>query len=39
MNNLLELYCVVDDFLKDFLPTFEKKLLQSGHKKYKNLVL
>jgi hypothetical protein len=35
MDNLLELYCVVDDFLKDFLPTFEKKLLESGHKKSK----
>ena len=35
MDNLLESYCVVDDFLKDFLPTFEKKLLESGHKKSK----
>ena len=33
MDNLLELYCVVDDFLKDFLPKFEKKLLESGQKK------
>jgi len=33
MDNLLELYCVVDDFLKDFLPKFEKKLLDLGQKK------
>ena len=33
MDNLLELYCVVDDFLKDFFPKFEKNLIESGQKK------
>ena len=33
MDNLLELYCVVDDFLKDFLPEFEKNQIESGQKK------
>lgn len=35
MDNLLELYCVVDDFLKDFLPQFEKNQLESGQKRSK----
>ncbi len=32
-NNLLILYCFVDDFCKKFIPLFESKLLKSGHRK------
>ena len=30
MNSLLELFCDVDDFCKDFLPVWQKQLLSSG---------
>ena len=33
MDNLLEWYCFVDDFFKDFLPEFEKNQIESGQKK------
>lgn len=33
MNNLVELYCIVDDFWKEFKPEFEKNQLELGTKK------
>jgi len=33
MNNLTELYCVVDEFAKEFFPEFEKAQLDYGIKK------
>lgn len=35
MNNLVGLYCFVDDFCQSFMPSFEKHLLESGLKKRK----
>ena len=32
MNNLVELYCVVDDFTLEFMPEFEKNQLEVGLK-------
>lgn len=32
MDNLIELFCVVDDFCKDFMPEFEYYLLQATSK-------
>lgn len=33
MNNLTQLFCDVDDFCKDFIPTWEKTLLENGKKR------
>ena len=33
MDNLIELYCVVDEFAKEFFPEFEKAQLEYGIKK------
>jgi hypothetical protein len=33
MDNLIELYCVVDEFAKEFFPDFEKAQLEYGVKK------
>lgn len=30
MDNLIELYCVVDEFAKEFFPEFEKAQLEYG---------
>jgi hypothetical protein len=30
MNNLVELYCDVDDFCKVFIPQWQKQLLEDG---------
>lgn len=32
MNNLVELYCIVDDFALEFMPEFEKNQLEVGFK-------
>jgi len=32
MNNLVELYCIVDDFSLEFMPKFEKNQLEVGLK-------
>jgi hypothetical protein len=32
MVNLLELYCAVDDFMKEFMPAYKKHLLAVGNK-------
>ena len=32
MVNLLELYCAVDDFMKGFMPAYNKYLLTVGNK-------
>lgn len=36
MDNLIELYCVVDEFAKEFFPEFEKAQLEYGVKKRQN---
>lgn len=33
MNNLVEIYVSVDNFMKEFLPPFQKKMLLSGNNK------
>ena len=33
MVNLLELYCAVDDFMKGFMPAYNKYLLTVGNKR------
>ena len=30
MDNLVELFCIVDDFAKEFFPAFEKTQLEFG---------
>jgi hypothetical protein len=35
MHNLVELFCLVDDFCKEFMPEFEKRLIEETGKKYK----
>ena len=30
MENIIEIYVSVDDFMKNFLPVFHKKMLASG---------
>jgi|SRR5215813_7608779 len=35
MDNLLRLFCFVDDFCKDFMPEFEKNRLEMGLKKHR----
>ena len=32
MDNLVELFCIVDDFCKEFMPEFEKRLLNATSK-------